>query len=816
MATPHRHRRFTSLVTAALAAALAATPLIALGPSGGVAAAAQDSAVVTAPASTTADPSVLLFTAKPGGRSVALSWCCGTTPPRTYTIRRDTGTGTPSPDSGTLVYQGTALQTVDSGLEPWTTYRYTIWAEDGAGGFLAPKSIVTATKLPPVADVQAKMAGATSTTITWSAPTDPAVVGVVITRTDRQNVARHIYSGPGTTATDTGLVPGLEYTYTAHPMDVSGRLGQISGFVRVTTNRTWTTLPASPFVGWPGAMACATSTWCVAVHNTGAFQVLNGTTWSKPVQAFASAPDPSSTYEGLVSSLTCPAAGHCLAIRYGAVIELSGGTWRPTGSPIGGWTSLDCPTTSYCVAIRRDGTYTTRNGTTWRAPARIGSLRGVEWNDVACQAAARCFAVATGNATSSNWRGTLTSTGWSTAYFADYQAGNPRTIACSATSCLALGDRIRVTVSGTTWSFQTLPSSNSVDDYAQQLSCGSPTLCMSKNQGNVARWTSTTLLERRKLSAGIGDIRAVSCPRTGGACFAIDDRGRFYRWTSTAGWALVSTSVQTTGGVGRVGCRSTMACSFFDFNGFLVSWNGSSWTRSAKLFTQPAAVECSGAAFCLAVDGTNRSYRVWSGGSWGAAKTMPLSAVEFACSSPTLCLAIDEQGRLSRFAGTGWWAPVATITDRWGRGPELACSTGGPCMLLSHNSTYRQYAGSALTAIRRVPTTLPDDELLLLSCGSATSCLAVFDSGVVGQWNGSAWAFQGAQSEAYRLGSLACVNASHCLAGHGYSNDTWPVMWNSGVWTNDGTYPPEGHSRPVCLDLTTCFVGGVTTVSRSS
>jgi hypothetical protein len=138
-------------------------------------------------------------------------------------------------------------------------------------------------------------------------------------------------------------------------------------------------------------------------------------------------------------------------------------------------------------------------------------------------------------------------------------------------------------------------------------------------------------------------------------------------------------------------------------------------------------------------------------------------------------------------------------------------------MLLSSNSTYRQYSGTALTPVRRLPTTIPDDEALLLSCGAPTACLAVLDSGVVGRWNGTAWTFQPAHPDAFRLGSLSCVTATHCLASHGYSNDDWPIAWNSnGSWTDDGTYPPEWHSKAECLNLTTCFIGGTTMVSRSS
>ncbi|GAA2471165.1 hypothetical protein GCM10009858_05630 [Terrabacter carboxydivorans] len=728
-------------------------------------------------------------------------------------VRRDDGTGTPTPASGTLVYSGNELRAVDTTVTPWTRYRYAVWAEDGAGGYLQPAVTTTTTSVQPVAGLSATGTSATTAALTWTAPTDPGVAAVVVTRIGPLGALHTVYSGTGTTATDSGLLPGYVYSYTAVAQDASGRSGSAGRAVALVTSRTWTTTAASPYAGWPGAMACASSTWCMAVDNTGSYQVMSGTTWSKAVAAFGMSPDPE--WEPVISSLTCPAAGRCSAIRSGRVVEFSNGGWRSAGSPSSGWTSLDCPSTTSCIAIRRDGWSTTRVGTTWTAPVRIGTLRGVDWNDVACQAAGRCFAIATGSTTYSSWRGTLAGTAWSTGFLTGYQTGSLTSISCSSSSCLALGERVRVMVSGSTWSVRSLEPSTYIGS-TSQVSCATPTLCVALNFDSVERWSGGSVVERSRLSANIGQVRSVSCPRTGGACFAVDDRGRFYRWTPTTHWVLLGTYDQTTGGVGRIGCRTADSCFFVDRNGWLVGWNGATWTRSGKYFTQPATVECSGTGFCIAVDSINKVYRVWSGGAWGASKPMPLAAADLSCASPTLCLAVDEQGRVTRFTGSGWSTPVAALTSQWNDAPRVSCPTGGPCMLLSSNGSYRQYSGSALTATKQLPSTFPALGSLL-SCGSPTMCIAVVDSGDWAQWNGSTWTIHPQDFTAYRLGTLACVSAEQCLATYGYSNDDVPVTWTLGGWAAGlPSYPPDGHGRPECVSLETCFMAGTTTVSRSS
>ena len=800
-------RRPGPWVTPALTVALATLALVAPTPAGALA----DPLPTTTTTTTASDGWVRWLGVTSTTTSVQLRWVAYHS--ATFMVRRDDGVGLPTPTSGTLVYSGPLLQAVDTDVQPWTHYRYTVWADDGAGGHLAPASTETTTVVPQVVGLSATATSATTATVGWTAPTDPGVAAVVVTRTDQFGAMRTVYSGPATSAEDTGLVPGVTYSYTAVAQDADGRRGSASRNVELVAKRAWTTTTVSPYVGWPRALACSSSTWCMAIDDSGQFQTMSGTSWSAPKRAF-----PASEFPGVgspvVTSLTCPAAGRCLALQQGTVVEYVGGRWLSAKAPAWTWRAIDCPSTTFCVAIRADGWSTTRVGTTWTAVRRLSSLK-VGWHDVACQAASRCFVVGVGS-DSSNWRAALGSAGWTSGYLGAYQNGNAHTISCSATTCLALGDRARVTVSGATWRMGTFIPTNGLVDETIDVSCGTPTLCMAIDENTVNRWSGSSLLEQRRLGLGIGEIRAVSCPRVGGTCFAVDNHGRFYRWTAAKGWTTETTYAVTTGGLGRIGCRTDTACFVFDDNGWLLQWNGATWTRTGKYFAQPTDVDCAGTGFCLATDRLNRTYRIFSGGQWSVARSMPVAADQLSCSSPTLCLAVDEHGTASRFTGTTWTAATKTIADQWGFGPTLSCAPSGPCMLVGTNRTYRQYVGSALTAVRPLAAGFPAGRATL-SCGAPTACLAVTDNGTWAQWNGSTWTLHTADSSAYRLGGLTCLTATHCAATYGYSNDTVPVTWNAGVWgTNGDAYTPDWHGAPECPTLATCFTASETTVTRSS
>jgi len=86
----------------------------------------------TTGASSPGDPSNL-NAYNPTQNSISLSWTKGSGADYT-TIRRSIGSYPSSPSSGSQAYYGTGTSTVDSGLNPGTTYYYRAWAYDSGTG----------------------------------------------------------------------------------------------------------------------------------------------------------------------------------------------------------------------------------------------------------------------------------------------------------------------------------------------------------------------------------------------------------------------------------------------------------------------------------------------------------------------------------------------------------------------------------------------------------------------------------------------------------------------------------------------------------
>ncbi len=228
MAAPYHHRRFTSRATAAVAVALTALAMLSAGPSSASpsATATTTTAPTIASSATSTDGYVRWLQVRPNTTSVTLWWTSYHS--TTFMVRRDDGVGDPTPTSGSLVYSGTEFRTVDTAVTPWTTYRYTLWGDDGAGGYLPPQSIRATTGVQGVTGLTATATSAGTAAVSWDAPSDPGVALVTLTRTDPQGAVRTVYSGTAAKTVDTGLMPGAAYSYTVVAQDAPGRRGPVA------------------------------------------------------------------------------------------------------------------------------------------------------------------------------------------------------------------------------------------------------------------------------------------------------------------------------------------------------------------------------------------------------------------------------------------------------------------------------------------------------------------------------------------------------------------------------------------------------------
>lgn len=184
----------------------------------------------TSAADTTPPANVSNFTATPASQQNTLTWTNPVDADFTgVRIKRST-TGFPaSPTSGTTVFDGIGTSTVDAGLVNGTTYFYTAFAYDSSGNFAsgAAASGTPFDTVPPGPVTSfIVVAGDGQNVLSWTNPPDADFSNVVIRRSTSTfppgpNDGTGIYSGAGTSFTDTGLANGTTYYYAIFARDTS-------------------------------------------------------------------------------------------------------------------------------------------------------------------------------------------------------------------------------------------------------------------------------------------------------------------------------------------------------------------------------------------------------------------------------------------------------------------------------------------------------------------------------------------------------------------------------------------------------------------
>lgn len=165
-----------------------------------------------------------------GATQVNLTWAVSTdnVGVTRYTVYRNgVQAGTP-----------TATGFMDTGLTAATAYRYTVAACDAAGNCSAQSSAVSVTTAVPdtiAPTVPTGLTGSAASTtqinLTWTAQTDN--VGVTGYKVYRNGV--QVGTPAGTSFGDTGLSPGIPYSYTVAACDAAGNCSVQSAAATATT-----------------------------------------------------------------------------------------------------------------------------------------------------------------------------------------------------------------------------------------------------------------------------------------------------------------------------------------------------------------------------------------------------------------------------------------------------------------------------------------------------------------------------------------------------------------------------------------------------
>jgi chitodextrinase len=226
-------------------------------------------------------PSNLVATA--ASTQINLSWAASTdnVGVTSYLIERCQGAGC---SNFTQVATSTTTTFSDRGLAASTSYSYQVRAMDGAGNLSPYSNVATAVTQTPDTQPPTTPTNLTATAISgsqinlsWTASTDNVgVTGYLVERctgASCTSFARQT-TVPGTTYSDTGLVPNTSYTYQVKATDAAGNFSLYSNQATVTTLAT----PAGLVAAYSFDEGSGTTVTDLSGHN------LNGTivgaTWT--------------------------------------------------------------------------------------------------------------------------------------------------------------------------------------------------------------------------------------------------------------------------------------------------------------------------------------------------------------------------------------------------------------------------------------------------------------------------------------------------------------------------------------------------------
>lgn len=307
--------------------------------------------------------------------------------------------------------------------------------------------------------------------------------------------------------------------------------------------------------------------------------------------------------------------------------------------------------------------------------------------------------------------------------------------------------------------------------------------------------------------------------------------------------------------ISDVSCASATACmavgtvqdlSETNDKALAMSWNGHRWKLSPVITRRASTlyhVSCASPTFCIAIgSGSTKNSsgalaEKWDGARWSVIKNPAGPKISFyravACSSPTRCFITG-----ARVAGGGassvivQWdgAQLATIanTDAGGLLIDVSCASTAWCVAVGSGGVnegelrVETYDGVSWTnAGVPAPSTIAD--LSVVSCGSATSCIALgqyydWDTGfwptLVERWDGVSWTHDpDPVAKGSFLGDLSCASATDCVGvggrpGTGKYGANLAMTWDGTGWTASSP-PNAGHFTNAlwavaCPTTTTC------------
>ena len=487
------------------------------------------------------------------------------------------------------------------------------------------------------------------------------------------------------------------------------------------------------------SVSCVSTSFCAAVDGIGNATMWNGTIWSYPKLI-----DPNIVFSSRLESVSCASATFCVAVDTTAdVITWNGNTWQLSqpfgsgGSTIG--TEVSCPEISFCMWVI-GGDFVYWNGTSWSSGKSIPNFGFV--SSLSCISSTFCMVVDT--------TGRVALGGESGFAYGGIPQPVPISfVSCASTNyCLLVGNG----AGGggwEVWNGSTLTNGTVSHGYAS-VSCAPSGFCM---------------------VMGAGYIDGTDLPGIGGAPNPIQ------------GPWLSSTS-----------CVSVIFCQAVDYQGNVLTWNGSTWSSPQLIDSNGSltSVSCVSATFCMAVDemGDAFFYNVssWSG-FYNVDPNQNLDSVS--CVITSFCIATDGSGHYLTWNGTSWSAPQNFDSSNYVT--SVSCTSPAFCMAVDGSGYYLTWNGSSWSVPQSIflATYFLSSVSCALSNSYGTQCVAVDQLGDASDFNGSTWTTIGSSNQV--MSSVSCIyppsSTLFCMAVDSYGTFMMAPLPLPSVTS---VTPPEG------------------------
>lgn len=224
------------------------------------------------------------------------------------------------------------------------------------------------------------------------------------------------------------------------------------------------------------------------------------------------------------------------------------------------------------------------------------------------------------------------------------------------------------------------------------VSCASKAFCVAVGAGKAALYNGHAWSS----AAAMGPVRdeyKVSCP-TSTFCAAVGANGipgRPSALVTFNGHSWTTYKTNPTGTLNdrllSVSCSSPQFCMATNFDGQILAFNGTRWTRSHGSEPGPlVSVSCTASQFCMAVAITGASTTFHSG-SWSPPKVIPAfksaGAYSVSCVSAAECSVIGLSGAATTWISGRWSSPLTVFPGRYVAGVAISCSPGSSCVAVN-------------------------------------------------------------------------------------------------------------------------------------